>query len=126
MSPFLRGFASELVKVANPATRFLKRLEESPELRRAIGRGALLGAGTGAVAGGVTHKNGDESRAGRILRNAAVGAVTGGVTGAIHPGWYSKESYLAADEIKKSHARKALPLVGALSTIGSLAHKVLT
>lgn len=97
MLPFLGAFVDELEKVAG-VTSLLRRLSESPALRKSVRHAALLGGGTGAVAGALSHKNEDESRLRKILGGATLGALTGGITGAVHPGWYSRESRFAVGE----------------------------
>lgn len=129
MSPFFVGFANELTKVAGSG-HLLERLRNSPELRRAIASGALLGAGTGATTGALSKKNENEDRAGKILRNAVMGAFVGGGTGAAFPAWFVRENRLAPDEILRtrpsSSATRVLPAVGGLATLSNLAYQALT
>lgn len=97
MNSFLAGFKDELVKTAGLGN-FMHRLSKSKELRHAIRRSALLGAGTGAIGGALQHKNPDESRLKKILGAALLGGAGGAVTGAAFPGWFHYHSMRAADE----------------------------
>ncbi len=78
---------------------FAERLGKSEELRHAIRRSALLGAGTGAIGGAIQSKSPDESRIKKILGSALLGGVGGAVTGAAFPGWFHHQSMRAADEL---------------------------
>lgn len=98
MNPFLAGFADELVKTAGLGN-FMHRLSKSKELRHAIRRSALLGAGTGAIGGALQHKDPEESRLKKILGAALLGGAGGAVSGAAFPGWFHQHSMRAADEI---------------------------
>lgn len=98
MDAFITGFQDEIVKTANLAA-FAKRLVNSKELRHAIRRSAVLGAGTGAVGGAIQGKGEDESRLKKILGGAALGGVGGALTGAAFPGWFHHSSMRAADEV---------------------------
>ncbi len=98
MDPFITGFSDELVKTASLAG-FARRLANSKELRHAIRRSTILGAGTGAVGGAIQSKGEDESRLKKILGAAALGGVGGALTGAAFPGWFHHSSMRAADEL---------------------------
>jgi len=98
VNPFIQGFSDELVKTAN-LKNFARRLVSSPELRHAIRRSAVLGAGTGAISGALQHKTPEESRLKKILGAALLGGAGGAVTGAAFPGWFSRHSMRAADEV---------------------------
>lgn len=121
MGPMHEGFADELVKTARADLasmaalaaaggltgaalrsgalhRLVKRVKKSKDLRDAIRRSAVLGAGTGAATG-VLGGDKDKSILRRALGGAAVGAVGGGITGAAFPGWFTKAMRLAPDEV---------------------------
>ena len=100
MTNFQRGFAGELTKLAGPAKigNFFHRLNHSPELRMAIRKAAILGAGTGAVGSMFGSVGEGESRLKKTLQGAALGALTGGVSGAAFPGWFGRASRLAEGE----------------------------
>lgn len=118
MSWFVTGFADELTKLAGPPTaNLIERLRRSPELRKAIVRSTLLGAGTGAVTGAFTHDK-DSGRAKKVLTGAALGALGGGITGAVYPGWFDRRSRLASDE----HGGGARIGLGRALSLGSLGH----
>lgn len=97
MTNFHLGFASEVTKLAG-LENFIRRLSHSPELRASIRRAAVLGGGTGAVAGALGGKAEDESRLKKILGGAAMGALTGGISGAAFPGWFNRGAMRAHGE----------------------------
>ena len=103
----MHGFANELVKEAKlgSVSRFLKRIEKSPELRSSIRRSTLLGAGTGAATN-VMAGNDEQGILRRLMGGAAVGAVGGGITGGAFPAWFGKSNMRAADEVKKRLGRR--------------------
>ena len=101
MGPMHEGFADELVKTAgrlDAVRRLISRIKKSKDLRDAIRRSAVLGAGTGAATG-VLGGDKDKSILRRALGGAAVGAVGGGITGASFPGWFTKAMRHAPDEV---------------------------
>jgi hypothetical protein len=101
MGPLHSGFADELVKTAgraNAVLKLLERINTSKDLRSAIRRSALLGAGTGAATS-VLGGDGKKSTLRRGLGGAALGAVGGGITGAAYPGWFTRAMRLAPDEV---------------------------
>lgn len=92
---FVNGFSDELTKTAGLGS-LIKRIRNSPELRKSILRSSLLGAGTGAVATAFQSK--DEKGERHLMRNILGGAAGGAVTGAAFPGWFSRRSMKATDE----------------------------
>jgi hypothetical protein len=85
----IRGFTEELIKTAD-----LKQLVEqaigapgSP-MRKAIGRAALLGAGTTAVHTALKPEEAGDRR--HYLQNMLAGAAAGAVTGRAFPSWYGR------------------------------------
>lgn len=93
MSMVLNGFRDELEKLGG-LTSFVRRLQKSPELRRSIMRGSLLGAGTGAASGLMDQRRDP-------IHGALVGALTGGATGTAFPAWFSRGNMRAADEVAR-------------------------
>ena len=99
MTPMTEGFSDELVKLARlgAASRFMKRLKKSPQLRRSMARAGALGGGTAVAA---ELLGGDVSLA-SLAKAGLIGTATGAGTGAAFPAWFSKANMRAADELRK-------------------------
>ncbi len=91
MSVQLAGFVEELAKLANLSEVVEKAIgaPDSP-LRKAIGRAALLGAGTSAVEAALEPREPGQKR--HLARKAAGGAAAGAVAGRAFPGWFGRSS----------------------------------
>lgn len=93
-SRVLAGFSDELVKVSGPAPlRYLADLaagiKKNPAMRRAIMRGAAVGAAGGALSNVPT---GSGKTRERMLRGGIGGALSGAAVGALAPGWFHPSS----------------------------------
>lgn len=97
MSPFLRGFAGELIKTSAAYTipergvtsmgKNLLGIIENKKVQKALKHGGALGAIQGAAAGLVGDGNGHRMK--NVARGAAGGAVAGALGGAAFPHWFA-------------------------------------
>ncbi len=96
MQVLLASFTEELIKTAD-----LKGMIEhaiggpgSP-LRKAMGRAALLGAGTATAQAALgPHAPGEERH---FIRNALAGAAAGAMAGRAFPGWFGRGQMKATE-----------------------------
>lgn len=106
MQAFVRGFADELLKTASlgeGVVHFFRRVREEPELRAAIRKSMLVGAGTGLIEGAAlpAASGKKHSRLKSGLSEAAGGAMVGGITGAVFPGWFHRAGHFTESELAR-------------------------
>jgi hypothetical protein len=90
------------------------------ELLPALGRGALIGAGTGAVSGAVAD---DDDRLGGALKGALTGGALGGIGSALH-GHLTREPKIpgyqgATADVRPKHPNKWSPGLGQNVNVGT-------
>ncbi len=81
---------------------------------KSVGLGSALGAGTGAVLGGIATKNG-EYRTRNVIIGAAVGGLAGGVAGAVLHENTEREKEIAY--LKGRESKQAAPKAGAVPSL---------
>jgi len=89
MQVLLTSFADELIKTAD-LKGMIERAIGGPgsPLRKAMGRAALLGAGTATAQAALgPHTSGEERH---FVRNALSGAAAGAIAGRAFPGWFGR------------------------------------
>lgn len=98
MRAFASGFAEELIKCGGVGELVERAIgAKGSPLRKAIGRGAALGAGTETLQTALEPTEKDrhgKKESKHYVRNAVSGALAGGATGRVFPSWFGRKAMI--------------------------------
>ncbi len=84
-------------------------LQGCSSMGKSVGLGSVIGAGSGAVIGGIKTKNGDY-RTRNVIIGAGIGSVIGGVTGAVLHESNQRDKEMAYMKGRESKDSKSKPV----------------